>query len=89
MSAIFSDPFPHAAVVTASTTVPLAVPARGLLLSNFAASANSITVVTVGGETVVIALGTQTTASAPIYLPIQVTMVTATTGVGTIVALWH
>ena len=89
MSSILGDPAPHAQSYT-SFPVTFPAPARGgILLSNFAAGAASITVVTAGGETVVIALGTPTVANIPIYLPIQVAAVSAVASIGTVTALWH
>lgn len=90
MSAILNDPFPHAANVNiGSLPAAISPSARALLLSNFAAAAASITVQTVGGETVTIALGTTTVASAPVILPLQVQAITAIANIGTVTALWH
>ena len=91
MSSNLGDPAPHAKSYTSfGSPVTLSPPATGgLLLSNFAAGAASITVVMAGGETTTIALGTPTVASAPVYLPIQVQAINAATSVGTVTALWH
>ena len=90
MSGAFSDPFPHAAAFAgASAPITFSVPARGLLLSNFAAASASITVQTVSGETDVIALGVTALTTPPIYLPIQAAGIQAAPNVGTITALWH
>ena len=90
MSGIFSDPFPHAAYYTSfSSPVTLSPVARGLLLSNFAAGAASITFTTVNSEVITVALGTLVAASLPIFLPVQASMINSVTGVGTVTALWH
>ena len=91
MSSILGDPAPHAQSYTSfGSPITLPMGARGgLLLSNFAAGAASITLTTVSGETVVIALGTPTVASAPVYLPIQAAVINAAASIGTVTALWH
>ena len=89
MSSILGDPAPHAQSYT-SFPVTFPAPARGgILLSSFAAGVASITLPTVGGETVVIALGTPTVANIPIYLPIQAVGVSAAPSIGAVTALWH
>lgn len=86
----FSDPFPHAAAFTGpSAPFVLPVPARALILSNFAAAPSSITIQTVSGETLTLSLGTPTAATPPIRLPLQVAAVIAATNVPNITALWH
>lgn len=90
MSANLIDPYPHGAIFTSfGSPVSLSPPARELILSNFAAGACSITVITVNGETLVIALGTLTVATPPISLPIQCSQIVTATGIGTAMALWH
>jgi hypothetical protein len=59
------------------------------LLSNFSAGASSISLTTVGGELITIALGTTAVGNNPMYLPIQAQTINSVTGVGTVTALWH
>jgi hypothetical protein len=89
MSAVFSDPFPHAAVVTPSNSANLPVNAVALLLIGVAASA-TLALTTVSGEQVSLNFGASA-YTVPILLPIQVQKVfsTGTANISTIVALWH
>jgi hypothetical protein len=91
MSSELNYPAPHAAAYTSfGSPIPLSPPARaGLLLGSFAAGAASITVTTVGGEIVVIPLGTTAVGNVPVYLPIQAAAINAAANVGVVVALWH
>lgn len=90
MSSRFADPFPHAAIFTSfGSPIQLGVAARGLLLSNFAAGAASITITTVSNEQVTIPLGTTAVGNVPVYLPIQAAVINAATNVGAVTALWH
>jgi hypothetical protein len=90
MASELNQPAPHAAAYTSGFPVTLPIPARGgLLLSNFAAGAASVTLTTVGGESVTIALGTTAVGNVPVYLPIQAAIINAVANVGTVVALWH
>lgn len=90
MSSRLADPFPHAATYTSfGSPVQLTVAARGLLLSNFAAGAASITITTVNNETITIPLGTTAVGNVPVYLPIQVAVINSATNVGAVTALWH
>ena len=90
MSSELNYPAPHAASYTSGFPVTLPKTATGgLLLSNFAAGAASITITTPGGETVIIALGTTAVGNNPMVIPIQATIINAVTGVGTVTALWH
>lgn len=90
MSGILGDPAPHGLLVTQPGMLAANLPnvaKGGLLLVGIAAS-SSITVITVGGETVTITLGTVALAYVP--LNIQVVQVVAVTGtIASIIALWH
>jgi hypothetical protein len=78
----------HAQVVTSFPTT-LVQPSRGgIILCNFSAGASSITVTMLGGETVIIALGTAAAQNNPVWLPLQITAVNAAANLGTVVALW-
>jgi hypothetical protein len=78
----------HAQVVTSFPTT-LAQPSRGgIILSNFSAGASSITVTMLGGEQVVISLGTAAASNNPVWLPLQITAINAAANLGTVVALW-
>jgi hypothetical protein len=74
------------------TSFPVTFPTPaygGLLISNFAASASSITFTTLGGETVTMALGNVSASNNPYFLPIQIVAIVAVTNVGTVTALWN
>ena len=89
MSSNLGDPAPHAKSYTSfpATLVPPAT--GGIILSNFAAGAASITLTTVGGEQITMAEGTPAVSAAAAYLPIQVASIQAVANIGTVTALWH
>lgn len=92
MSANFIDPAPHAFVITPSDSALLAHNADSLLLLGVAATTATIHVLTVGGDELTLTLSqTSLPATALVPLPIQVQKVfsTGTTGIATIVGLYH
>lgn len=89
MSAILSDPFPHAYNVTVGGQV-LAPQADALMLMGIAATTATITIVTVNGETVTFTFSQTSLPACPyIYLPVQCKQVVSSTGIASIVALYH
>lgn len=92
MSANFIDPAPHAFVITPSDSASLPRNATSLLLCGMAATTATIHVLTAGGDDVTITFSVASLpAAAVVPLPIQVQKVfaTGTTGITTIVGLFH
>jgi hypothetical protein len=89
MTATFSDPAAHAAVVSASDTADLPMAANSLFLIGVGANA-TMTLTTVSGEKIALSFGTSA-YTVPIHLPIQTKRVwnTGLSGIATTIALWQ